>query len=71
MKNLLTLNVHFSFSNNIYIQIDGVAMGPPLDPVLANICMVELESVLVPKFPCQKMETLCGWHLWIRQVWFD
>ena len=52
MKKLLTLctkNVHFSFNNEIYIQIDGVAMGSPLGPVIANIFMVELETTLVPK----------------------
>ena len=52
MKKLLTIctkNVHFSFNNNIYIQIDGVAMGSPLGPILANIFMVKLENVLVPK----------------------
>ena len=27
----------------------GVAMGSPLGPVIANIFMVELESILVPK----------------------
>ena len=52
MKKLLTIckkNVHFSLNNNIYIQIDGVGMGSPLGPVLANIFMVELESVSVSK----------------------
>ena len=53
MKKLLTIctrNVHFSFNNDIYIQTDGIAMSSPFCPVLANIFMVELESVLVPKF---------------------
>ena len=52
MKNLLTVcakNVHFSFNNDTYIQIDGIEMGSPLGPVIANIFMVELESVLVPR----------------------
>ena len=41
-------NVHFIFSNKIYIQNDGVAMGLPIGPVLANIFMVELETELIP-----------------------
>ena len=52
MKKLLTLctkNVHFSFNNEIYIQLDRVAMGSPLGPVIANIFMVELETTLVPR----------------------
>ena len=51
MKSLLILctkNVIFSFNNNIYIQTDGVAMGSPLGPVLAGICMVELEREIIP-----------------------
>ena len=47
MKELLILctkNVHFTFNNETYIQVDGVAMGSPLDPVLAKIFMVELET---------------------------
>ena len=52
MKELLhlcTKNVHNIFNGEIYIQIDGVAMGSPLVPVLANIFMVELEKMLIPK----------------------
>ena len=47
MKELLILctkNVHFTFNNETYIQVDGVAMGSPLDRVLAKIFMVELET---------------------------
>ena len=50
MKNLLLLctkNVHFTFGNNIYQQIDGVTMGFPLGPVLAGILMVDLERILI------------------------
>ena len=39
MKELLLLctkHVHFTFNEDIYIQLDGVAMGSPLGPFLAN-----------------------------------
>ena len=32
----------------MYQQIDGVARGSPLGPVIANIFMSELEQTLVP-----------------------
>ena len=51
MKELLILctkNVHFTFNNETYIQVDGVAMGLPLGPVPANIFMVELETSVIP-----------------------
>ena len=53
MKELLylfTKNVHFSFSSEIYMQNDGVAMGFPLGPVLANIFIIELEKTIMPSF---------------------
>ena len=46
---LCTKSVHFSMNGDIYLQIDGAAMGSPLGPVLAEIFMVELERSLVPK----------------------
>ena len=39
----------FSFNNVIYEQIDGVSMGSCLGPILANIIMTELETVVVDK----------------------
>ena len=51
MKKLLYLciiNIPFSFNNETYMQNDGVAMGSPLGPVLANIFMVELERTIKP-----------------------
>ena len=52
MKKLLTLRtkiVHFTLNNEIYVQNDGVVMGSPLGPILANVYMVELENTLVPR----------------------
>ena len=37
----------FSFNSKFYKQIDGVSMGSPLGPVLANIIMAEFESTIV------------------------
>ena len=48
LLNLCTKCVHFTFDGNIYVQNDGVAMGSPLGPVLANIFMVELERLVIP-----------------------
>ena len=45
---LCTKNVHFTFNEEVYKQADGVAMGLPLGPVLADIFMAELENNFVP-----------------------
>ena len=39
-----TKETNFSFNDKIYDQIDGVAMGSPLAPVMANIFMRYLEE---------------------------
>ena len=38
------------FNNKIYEQKDGVSMGSPLGPVLANIIMTKLEGKVIKKF---------------------
>ena len=52
LKELLemcTKELHFTFNDKIYQQTDGVCMGSPLGPVLANAFMVHLEETIVPK----------------------
>ena len=41
---LATLDNHFFFNTVIYKQIDGVAMGSPLGPTLANVFMCHMEK---------------------------
>ncbi|MGL5708699.1 MAG: reverse transcriptase domain-containing protein [Aeromonas sp.] len=41
---LCTSNIQFMFNNDIYRQKDGVAMGSPLAPLLADIFMSKLEN---------------------------
>ena len=51
--NLATLDSYFFFNNTIYKQVDGVAMGSPLGPTLANIFMVALEKTIFDKCPVE------------------
>ena len=54
MKELLELctkELHFSFDDKMYKQVDSVVMRNPLGPVIANIFMVELENQKVPTMP--------------------
>ena len=50
MKALLYLcakHVHFTYGKKNYIQIDGVDLGSPLGPLLANIFMISLEEAIL------------------------
>jgi len=46
LMQLATSSVEFGFNNNMYRQIDGVAMGSPLGPALANIFVGHQEEKL-------------------------
>ena len=58
---LCTKHLHFTFNNEIYIQIDGVAMGSPLGPLLANIFMTALEEDTIPSLN----PYLCHWKRFV------
>ena len=49
-KKLLEIAVqdtHFLFNGDIYKQVDGVSMGSPLGPIMANIFMCFLEEQML------------------------
>ena len=50
LLNLATSGVQFSFNSLIYSQHDGIAMGSPLGPTLANIFMGYIEKKIIPSF---------------------
>ena len=61
----LTSGVEFSFNNVMYRQIDGVAMGSPLGPVLANIfvgfCESKIPESSWPPFYCRYVDDAFSW----------
>ncbi|CAF4389133.1 unnamed protein product [Rotaria sp. Silwood2] len=65
MKKLLefvTEKSHFIFNGKIYDQVDGVSMGSPLAPLLAEIFLQEFEKKHLPLFD------LMGIGYWKRYV---
>ena len=58
---LCTKEGHFTFNDEIYVQVDGVMMGSPLGSLIANIFMCELENDMIPKMT-EKLDS------WTRYV---
>ena len=75
LKELLLLSrkqLHFRFNHEIYTQIDGMAMGFQLGPLIANIFLISLEEKVLPKLShCLLLDMLCWWHLCICCSWKD
>ena len=60
MLHMAVLNFEFIFNNEMYRQIDGVAMGLPLRPILANIFVGYLEYNF---FLRQKAPLIFHWYI--------
>ncbi|CAM4986705.1 unnamed protein product [Rotaria socialis] len=56
---IATSKTHLSFNNKIYVQHDGVAMGAPLAPIIADIFMAYLETTLMDELISLGV---CEWH---------
>ncbi|CAF1510868.1 unnamed protein product, partial [Adineta steineri] len=59
---LATSETHFIFNNKMYVQHDGVAMGAPLAPVIADIFMSYLENSLMDDL---KKIGVCEWFRYV------
>ena len=53
--NFTTSHTHFLFNGCFYDQVDGVAMGSPLAPVLANFFMDHYEKVWLNNYTNSKV----------------
>ena len=54
IASLVELCLHstfFSFQGVVYEQVDGVAMGSPLSPVIANLYMEHFDDIALQSFP--------------------
>ena len=59
---IATSKVNFLFNNKMYVQHDGVAMGAPLAPVIADIFMTHLETTLMEQL---KKDGIIEWHRYV------
>ena len=51
-----TCKSHFLFNDEVFDQVDGVAMGSPLGPVLANTFMGHHEKIWIQNYKGDKPE---------------
>ena len=68
MRTLLTLCTvisYFTIGDEIYVQIDGVAMGSPLGPVFANIFLAIHEQRLLQN---NKIQGLIKWYRYVDDI---
>ena len=51
LLNFVLSNSYFVYKDKIYKQIHGCAMGSSVNPVVANICMEEIEDSAINATP--------------------
>ena len=51
LMELATKSVSFSFNDTMYRHLDGISMGSPLGPILANIFVAFYEKYSLIGFP--------------------
>ena len=56
---LATKDSHFIFDGTLYKQINGVTMGTPLGPTLANIFLVYYEKIWLECCPLEYRPKAC------------
>ena len=61
----------FMFSSKFYKQIDGVAMGSPLGPALANIFMCSFENKWLKDCPLSLKPVFHRWYVYDMFVLFS
>ncbi|CAF5026326.1 unnamed protein product [Rotaria sp. Silwood1] len=59
---LATSKTHFIFDQKMYVQHNGVAMGAPLAPIIADIFMSHLEETLMDRL---KESGVCEWYRYV------
>ncbi|XP_068757388.1 uncharacterized protein [Montipora capricornis] len=51
LLNFVLSNNYFVYNNSVYKQIHGCAMGSPVSPVVANLCMEAIEEMAINTTP--------------------
>ena len=57
-----TSDIQFIFDGKTYVQHNGVAMGAPLAPIIADIFMAHLETTLMNNL---EQAGVCEWHRYV------
>lgn len=66
---LSTKESFFIFNNNFHIQLDGVAMGSTLGPILVNIFLWHHKESWINKYPKAKFLCKVCWQYFFFTCW--